>query len=271
MGLCAEVTEQVLARREVEALAADLQKALQIRDDFLSVASHELKTPLTSLQLQLQILWRSLPATDADGNPHPARKRIEATRRPAERLHQLVNNLLDVSRIRAGRLALEHETVDFAALLQDVVARAEADAAGAGCTLVLEAGAPVIGRWDRLRLEQVVTNLLSNAIKYGASHPVELSVAQDGDLARLTVRDHGIGIATEHQARIFQRFERAVSERHYGGFGLGLWICRQIVESLGGDIRVESLPGQGATFTVALPLEPPPSGRSDSGSAQLAG
>ncbi|MFL5352270.1 ATP-binding protein [Archangium sp.] len=271
MGLCAEVTEQVLARREVEALAADLQKALQIRDDFLSVASHELKTPLTSLQLQLQILWRSLPATDADGQPHPARKRIEATRRPAERLHQLVNNLLDVSRIRAGRLALEHESVDFAALLQDVVARAEADAAGAGCTLVLEAGAPVIGRWDRLRLEQVVTNLLSNAIKYGASHPVELSVAQDGDLARLTVRDHGIGIAPEHQARIFQRFERAVSERHYGGFGLGLWICRQIVESLGGDIRVESLPGRGATFTVALPLEPPPSGRSDSGSAQMVG
>lgn len=264
MGLCAEVTEQVLARREVEALAIDLQKALQIRDDFLSVASHELKTPLTSLQLQLQLLWRALPETDADGNPHPARKRIEATRRPAERLHQLVNNLLDVSRIRAGRLALEHETVDFAALLQDVVARAEADAAGAGCELVLHAGSPVIGRWDRLRLEQVVTNLLSNAIKYGANQPVEMTVVQDGDIARLTVRDHGIGIAPENQARIFQRFERAVSERHYGGFGLGLWIVKQIVESLGGDIRVESQPGQGATFTVALPLEPPPSGRPDS-------
>lgn len=271
MGLCAEVTEQVLARREVEALAADLQKALQIRDDFLSVASHELKTPLTSLQLQLQILWRSLPETDAQGQPHPARKRIEATRRPAERLHQLVNNLLDVSRIRAGRLALEHETVDFAALLQDVVARAEADAAGAGCKLILYSSPPVIGRWDRLRLEQIVTNLLSNAIKYGASHPVELAVAQDGVIARLTVRDHGIGIAPEHQARIFQRFERAVSERNYGGFGLGLWICKQIVESLGGDIRVESQPGQGATFTVALPLAPPPEGRSDAGSAQATG
>ncbi|WNG41206.1 PAS domain-containing protein [Archangium violaceum] len=266
MGLCAEVTEQVLARREVEALATDLQRALQIRDDFLSVASHELKTPLTSLQLQLQLLWRSLPETDADGNPHPARKRIEATRKPAERLHQLVNNLLDVSRIRAGRLALEHETVDFAALLHDVVARAEADAAGAGCKLILQASSPVIGRWDRLRLEQVVTNLLSNAIKYGASHPVELSVVQDGPLARLTVRDHGIGIPPDSQARIFQRFERAVSERHYGGFGLGLWICKQIVESLGGDIRVESQPGQGATFIVALPLEPPVSGRSDSDS-----
>lgn len=266
MGLCAEVTEQVLARREVEALATDLQRALQIRDDFLSVASHELKTPLTSLQLQLQLLWRTLPETDADGNPHPARKRIEATRRPAERLHQLVNNLLDVSRIRAGRLALEHETVDFAALLHDVVARAEADAAGAGCKLILQASSPVIGRWDRLRLEQVVTNLLSNAIKYGAAHPVELSVVQDGPLAQLTVRDHGIGIPPDSQARIFQRFERAVSERHYGGFGLGLWICKQIVDSLGGVIRVESQPGQGATFVVALPLEPPVSGRSDSDS-----
>ncbi|HSP81939.1 MAG TPA: PAS domain-containing protein, partial [Myxococcaceae bacterium] len=96
MGLCVEVTEQVLARREVEALASDLQHALQTRDDFLSVASHELKTPLTSLQLQLQLLWRSLPEKDAQGNPHPARLRIESTRRPAERLHQLVNNLLDV-------------------------------------------------------------------------------------------------------------------------------------------------------------------------------
>ncbi|MCY1083007.1 sensor histidine kinase [Archangium lansingense] len=266
MGLCAEVTEQVLGRREVEALATDLQRALQIRDDFLSVASHELKTPLTSLQLQLQLLWRALPETADDGQPHPARKRIESTRRPAERLHQLVNNLLDVSRIRAGRLALEHETVDFAALLQDVVTRAEADAAGAGCSLVLQANAPVIGRWDRLRLEQVVTNLLSNAIKYGANQPVEMSVLQDGDIAQLTVRDHGIGIAPEHQARIFQRFERAVSERHYGGFGLGLWIVKQIVESLGGDIRVQSQPGQGATFTVALPLVPPPSGRPASGS-----
>jgi PAS domain S-box-containing protein len=169
MGLCAEVTEQVLARREVEALASDLQRALQIRDDFLSVASHELKTPLTSLQLQLQLLWRSLPETDAEGNPHPSRQRIEATRRPAERLHQLVNDLLDVSRIRAGRLALERETVDFASLLQDVVTRNEADAADAGCRLVLHAEAPVIGRWDRLRLEQVVTNLLSNALKYGAA------------------------------------------------------------------------------------------------------
>ncbi|HEX8823536.1 MAG TPA: ATP-binding protein [Archangium sp.] len=262
MALCAEVTEEVLARREVEALAQDLQKALQIRDDFLSVASHELKTPLTSLQLQLQLLWRSLPETDAEGNPHPARKRIEATRRPAERLHQLVNNLLDVSRIRAGRLALERETVDFAALLQDVVTRAEADAAGAGCRLVLQAESPVVGRWDRLRLEQVVTNLLSNALKYGAAHPVELSVVQEGSCARLTVRDHGIGVAPENQARIFQRFERAVSERHYGGFGLGLWIVKQIVESLGGDIRVESLLGQGSTFTVTLPVEPPPSGRS---------
>jgi PAS domain S-box-containing protein len=260
MGLCADVTEQVLARGEVEALALDLQKALQVRDDFLSVASHELKTPLTSLQLQLQLLWRSLPETDAHGNPHPARKRIESTRRPAERLHQLVNTLLDVSRIRADRLALERETVDFASLLQEVVARSEADASGAGCRLVLEAPAPVIGRWDRLRLEQVVTNLLSNAIKYGASQPVELSVVQEGSTARLTVRDHGIGIAPEHQARIFQRFERAVSERHYGGFGLGLWIVRQIVESLGGTIRVESQPGQGATFTVSLPLEPPARG-----------
>jgi PAS domain S-box-containing protein len=259
MGLCADVTEQVLARSEVETLAAHLESALQVRDDFLSVASHELKTPLTSLLLQLQLLARSLPETDAQGNPHPARLRVEATRRPALRLQQLVNTLLDVSRIRAGRLAFEYERVDFAALLTEVVARSEADAASAGCTLHLQAEHPVIGRWDRLWLEQVVTNLLANALKYGAQQPVHLSVVQEGSHARLTVKDNGIGIAPEHQARIFQRFERAVSQRHYGGFGLGLWIAREIIESFGGDIRVESQPGQGATFTVTLPLKPPAS------------
>jgi signal transduction histidine kinase len=128
------------------------------------------------------------------------------------------------------------------------------------CTLRFEAGENIVGRWDRARLDQVLTNLLGNAIKYGKGSALELTVRRLGAEARLSVRDHGIGIAPEHQARIFGRFERAVSERHYGGLGLGLWIAREVVDALGGTIRCESGLGQGSTFTVVLPLQNAPPG-----------
>ncbi len=111
-----------------------------------------------------------------------------------------------------------------------------------------------VGPWDRLRLEQVAGNLLSNAIKYGPGQPVEVRVHRDGRRGILAVADRGIGVAPEEQQRIFDRFERAVTARHFGGLGLGLWIAREIVTRLGGSVRVESQPGQGATFTVELPL-----------------
>jgi len=114
---------------------------------------------------------------------------------------------------------------------------------------------PVVGWWDRLRVEQVVSNLLSNAIKYGDGQPIVVALDQDGRSARLCVKDHGIGIAPEHHERLFARFERGVSRRQYGGFGLGLWITRQLVDAMGGRISVDSRPGQGATFSIVLPLD----------------
>jgi signal transduction histidine kinase len=136
-----------------------------------------------------------------------------------------------------------------------VAHRFEAQAGQARAPIHLVAHAPIVGCWDRLRLEQVVTNLLSNALKYGAGKPVHLEASATGTHARLIVRDQGIGIAPEALPRLFGRFERAVSQRHYGGLGLGLYISRQVIEALGGTIRVESQMGQGATFTVELPLE----------------
>lgn len=134
------------------------------------------------------------------------------------------------------------------ALFQDELARAR-------CPLSLYADQPLVGWWDSLRLEQIVTNLLSNAIKYGGEKAIEIRVGlSEEGMARLVVRDHGIGIAKEHQAQIFDRFERLVSGRHYGGFGLGLWIVRQIIEAHGGRIGVFSEPGAGSSFTVDLPL-----------------
>ncbi len=150
-------------------------------------------------------------------------------------------------------MSIEAEEVDLAKLVRDLVERTGEDLERAGCTLKIDADVPVVGRWDPFRLDQIVTNLLSNAVKYGHGKPIEVKVEASGDVARLSVTDHGIGIAPSNQARIFGRFERAVSERHFGGFGLGLWIVRQIIESHGGAIRVSSEPGQGSTFTVELP------------------
>jgi signal transduction histidine kinase len=239
---------EVRARVELARLYAQATRALRERDDFLSVASHELRTPLTSLLLQSQ----SLRAKAVRSELPELAKRAEVIRRNVERLSALVASLLDLTRITAGRLDLELEDVDLAELAAEVVARFEDEAARAGSELVLEGEGPVVGRWDRLRLDQVVTNLVSNAIKYGRGKPVVVRVAAAGDRAVLTVKDQGIGISGENQHRIFERFERAVSERNYGGFGLGLWIVRQIVGALGGTVRVESAEGEGATFTVEL-------------------
>jgi PAS domain S-box-containing protein len=244
-------------RRRVEAEQARLAQAeesLRMRDEFLSIASHELKTPLTTLKMQVDTILRLL-----DREPPVASTtariagKAEAIRRASDRLTVLVDQLLDLSRISGAGLALERERVDLAALARDVVAEFEEPVARAGGTIAVRADAPVVGVWDAARLEQIVTNLLTNALKYGLGRPVEIAVERDGATARLTVTDHGIGIASEHQGRIFDRFERVVSSRNYGGFGLGLWIVRKILDAHGGSIRVESAPGLGATFVVELP------------------
>ncbi len=225
------------------------QEAVRQRDEFLSVASHELKTPLTSLVLQTH----SLISGASRGNvPAEVGRKAEVIRRNVDRLTRLIGSLLDISRIGAGRLELELEDVDLAELVREVAARFEEEAAKAGCELRLDVGAAARGRWDRLRLDQVVTNLVSNAVKYGQGQPITIALRTAEDRVVLTVRDEGIGIAPDAQQRIFERFERAVSERHYGGFGLGLWIVRRIVEALGGEVHVESDPGHGSTFVVQL-------------------
>ncbi|MCE9671887.1 ATP-binding protein [Myxococcus stipitatus] len=256
MAVAVEVTGLVCARRAAEDLAKDLREAVQLRDEFLSIASHELKSPITSVQLQLQFLQRAATPPGSDSRAALIHRRVNATLRSVAQLHQLVSALLDVSRIRAGRLDMTHEPVDLPALAHELVDRAREDAEGVPCHVRVDAEGPLVGHWDRMRLEQVITNLLSNAFKYGGRRPVEVRITREEGFARLCVKDQGIGIAPEDQARIFQRFERAVSARHYGGFGLGLWIVRQIVEALRGDIRVESQPGVGSTFIVRLPLQP---------------
>lgn len=236
---------------EIERRQNDALEAIRVRDEFMSIASHELKTPLTALGLQVQSLLRK-----GESMPEDTRKRVQAIVRHLVRLEHLIGNLLDVSRIASGRLTLERSEVDLAALVREVAARFEDEAKRAGGNIEVTAGEPVLGDWDSFRLEQVVTNLLSNALKYGGAKPISVVVEGDATRARLRVRDQGIGIAAEDVERIFGRYERAVSGRHYGGLGLGLYITHQIVHAHGGTIGVESTPGEGACFTVELPRAP---------------
>ncbi len=231
------------------------QEAVRARDEFLSIASHELRTPVTSLLLAAQGLLRlSKSGSLAQVPPEFLASSLETTVRQSSRMAALIDRLLDVSRIQAGRLELQIEDVDLSAVAREIVAQTAAEAQRAGCTVTLRSGGPVVGRWDRARLEQVVANLLSNAFKYGAGKPIELEVAAEPDRARLTVRDQGIGIPPERLSKIFERFERAVSARNYSGLGLGLYIVRRVLEALGGSIRVLSQQGLGSTFVVELPL-----------------
>jgi PAS domain S-box-containing protein len=261
LGLAAELARRVAVAVDNARLYREAQEAIQVRDQFLSIASHELKTPLTPLQLHVHKLQRSLARNWAATPPEQLVSQLEAMARQVRRMTGLVDNLLDISRLSAGRMDLELAEVDLVAVVREVAGRFEPELERTGVALHVRAEGSVTGFWDETRVEQIVTNLLSNALKYGMGQPVEISVAAEGDAAALTVRDFGIGIAPEHQARIFGQFERAVSGRAYGGFGLGLWIVRRLAEVLGGTVSVASAPGEGSTFRVVLPRSGPAEAR----------
>jgi PAS domain S-box-containing protein len=241
----------------LSAVEAQLKSAVRLRDDFLSVASHELKTPLTTLRIQVDGLRRHGVGRDQDEE----RTRTSLGRIHAQlgRLERLVDELLDVSRIQSGHLELRPEPVDLGELAGEVVAVFRQHPAYAE-RIRLSREPAVLGQWDRARLDQILTNLLSNALKYGRDLPVELSIRADDTGALVVVTDHGIGIPPAEQRRVFERFERAAPPEHYGGLGLGLWIVREIIEAMGGTIVVESRVDEGSTFTVRLPRFPLPAG-----------
>jgi PAS domain S-box-containing protein len=250
-----------LAHRAAQAienarLYGQAQAAVVARDEFLSIASHELRTPLTSLRLALENLRRVSGRDGPGGGPgSPMDRVMTASERAGQRLEKLVEALLDVSRIHMGRLELEVAEVELGAVVTEAAAGLADELAQAGSVLDIR-GEPVTGRWDPLRVGQVVVNLLANAAKYGAGKPVEIRYGALDDRAFLQVHDHGIGVAEGDQRHIFERFERAVSSQNYGGLGLGLYIVKRIVEAHGGSIRVESVPGAGASFLVDLPRQP---------------
>lgn len=225
------------------------QAGIRVREEFLSIASHELRTPLAALHNSIQVARDLL---DSGESKEKLRFGLEVAARSVDRLSRLTTNLLDVSRISSGRLELRRERLDLSRLVSEVAGVMAAEATRAQSRLELLAPRPAIGRWDRLALEQVVQNLVSNALKYGGGKPVTVSVDASDDAARLVVRDQGPGISPELLDRIFDRFERATPSVA-PGFGLGLYICRQLVEAHGGSIHASSEVGKGASFEVRLP------------------
>ena len=243
-------------RRRIEAKAIlyrQAQEEVRARDEFISIASHELRTPVTALHVQLEMLRRVVERSGASV-PEPVRARVTGLDRQVRRLSGLVEALLDLSRIRLGRLELNRVPVDLSALAREVAAPYQADPDMAnGSTVKVIAPAPAVGSLDRVRIEQVLGNLLANAVKFGEGKPVEVRVDLDGRGIRMAVIDHGVGIDDDQRKRIFGRFERAAPAQHYPGLGLGLYVAREIVEAHGGSIRAEGSSGTGATFTVELP------------------
>ena len=245
------IAERARNEEERDLLLMELREAVQARDTFLTIAAHELKTPLTALEIQIRLLQKADGRTRAAMSAQQLEHAVEMIARQTTRLHALIENFLAVVHITSGRTDLDRAPVDLRDVVRDIVAHGQLTHLGP--EIVVNAQ-EAVGLWDRVRLEAVVANLVSNAVKFGEGKPIRISVTCDGPVARIAVRDHGIGIPPEQQARIFEKFERAVSERHYGGFGLGLWVVRQIVEAHGGSIHVASEAGQGSTFVVELPL-----------------
>ncbi|MES3039371.1 MAG: PAS domain-containing sensor histidine kinase [Bdellovibrionota bacterium] len=254
-----EALEQskVNLEKRVEERTEELQKAVRARDEFVSVASHELKTPLTALRLQAQITQRNINRGDFSiFTKERVTQFANQLDTQVDRLSHLVEDMLDISRIQVGKLTTSFEKTNLSNLVQGVVDRFQVQVAAANCEVEMDLQPDVEGNWDQFRLEQVVLNLLSNATKYGAGKKIKIELLKENDRAVLSVADHGMGISKEDQERIFERFERAISPNEVSGLGLGLYIAKEIVIAHEGTIEVESDIGKGSKFTVEIALNP---------------
>lgn len=255
IGINIDLTEQKTIEQKLRVTEANLLHALSVRDEFMAIASHELKTPLTSLKLQLQLHQRAILRNDPLAYaPEKIHNLLEKNGKQIDRLTRLVDDMLDISRIRTGKLSIKKEPCELSSMLKDILGRIheQFEASGSGEPIIdhIETAS---GEWDPLRIEQVMTNIITNAIRYGRGKPVHIAIKNYQESVRITVKDQGLGIPKSDQEKIFQRYERGLLAREISGLGIGLFITHQIIEAHGGKIWVESEIGQGSTFYVDLP------------------
>lgn len=246
-----ELSKQV---EELKLTKKELEQAVRTREEFMAIATHELKSPITVLKLQSQSRKRKLETgNDSSFTAEKLIQMFDSDNSHFDRLIRLIDDMLDISRISSGQLSISLENFDLCSLIHDVVEGHLEQFRTAGIDVKINLYEPIIGRWDKLRIEQVITNLLTNVIRYGAGKPVKISINKDQERAIIVIEDKGIGIAKEDLKRIFQRYER-VAGKEISGLGLGLYVVSQIIEAHNGLINVESHPGEGSVFTINLPL-----------------
>jgi PAS domain S-box-containing protein len=251
-----QLTHMFALALENARLYREARDALAMREEFISIASHELRTPLTSLQLQLATLQKAHRAA----SDNELLLKLQRVKEQADRLAGLSESLLDVARLAVDRMDMSPIECDLRLVVGGAVDRAAPEARRAGCAVTFASGPSVVGRFDERRIAQAVGILISNALKFGAGRPVDVSLSTGEGMVRIAVKDQGIGIAREDVPRIFDRFERAVSSRHYGGLGIGLYVAREIAEAHRGSIAVAAEPEAGSTFEIVLPLQPAATG-----------
>lgn len=250
-GVVYDITDRKLKE---EALA----EAIRTRENFMTIASHELKTPITCMQLQIQVRqWDLRNRFPESFTQERIGWGLQKQHEHVERISRIIDNILDVSRISEGRLMVQHEHFDLTEMVRDVLDRFRITSDSANVQINFSPIGKVTGYWDRFRIEQVLLNLLMNGIRYGNKQPLEVEIQQAEDYATLVVRDKGIGISEEDQSRIFERFTRAQTHSTDGGMGLGLYISHNIIRAHGGEIKLKSEPGVGSEFSVILPFLPP--------------
>lgn len=232
-----------------------LEDALATKNEFISIASHELKTPLTALRMQVEMAKRTLDLEGPKGlSPEKVKKIIDRTYKDVLRLTRLVEDMLDVSRINTGKFNMTYEFFNLEDFIDDILSRSASGIEDFNKLVTIDVTAPVMVRWDKFRIEQVILNLFTNAIRYGENTDIHFTVSAGGGYAYIKVKDHGPGIPKKDHRKIFERYERVNHDREKDGFGLGLYLCSEIIKNHHGLIKLESSLGNGASFELQIPL-----------------
>lgn len=255
LTMAMEISRRAAIAIENARLYSQAQKAIKQRDEFISVASHELKTPITSLKLQLEAIARSISKSHLERIDHEYLQKFSASSiRQLDRLTRLVEDMLDISRLSTGKLALDLRVADLSDITKEVLGRFTNQLKDLNIPLEVQLEEDLIIECDPFRIEQVITNLMTNAIRYGEKKPISLRLKRENGTACFSLKDSGRGIDPADHSRIFNRFERAIAATDISGLGLGLFISRQILEEHKGKIWVQSQLGHGSTFNFTLPV-----------------